>query len=105
MPAARDRNDKHYGGIAPAGSNNEAGCVRVTPENPRRTMLFIQNTGTNAGLVRFEEPIQGDGSDMLFVGGSGILWDRADTVPQSAINVGSLLGTTFAVIEQVGPPQ
>lgn len=98
LPKA-DRTDKHYGEAPAAGTNNPGGSITVTPANPKRIALLIQNTGANPGLVRFEEPIQGDGSDLLFAAGAGLLWDRADTCPVSAINVGSALGTTFAIVE------
>lgn len=97
------RRTKCFGQIVPAGSNTAETSVRVVPGNPERTMLVIQNTGANAGLVRFEEPVQGDGGDILFEAGSGLVWDRAATCPEAAINVGSLLGTTFSITEQVTP--
>lgn len=96
-----DRNEKHYGGLAVAGSNTPQTSVRVAPTNPKRILLMIQNTGANAGLVRFEEPIQGDGSDILFAPGAGLLFDRGDTCPQGAVNVGSSAGTTFTILEGV----
>jgi len=96
-----DRNEKHYGGLAKAGTNNAQTSVRVTAANPKRILLMIQNTGANPGLVRFEEPIQGDGSDMLFESKSGLVFDRSDTCPQGAVNIGSELGTTFMIMEGV----
>jgi len=98
---APDRNEKHYGGLAKAGTDNPQTSVRVTPANPRRIFLMIQNTGANSGLVRLEEPIQGDGSDMLFTTGSGLVFDRETTCPQGAINIGSAAGTTFCIVEGV----
>lgn len=97
--AKADRADKHYGAAPLAGTNNPTGSLRVTPANPKRISLLIQNTGANPGLVRFEEPIQGNGSDLLFAAGAGLLWDKSDACPVSAINVGSELGTSFAIVE------
>lgn len=99
MPAGR--RTKQYVGIAPIGSNTVNNCKRIVPGNPARRMLLIQNTGSNDGLIRFEEPVQGDGGDMLFAAGAGLLWDRSETCPESAINIGSANGTTFCIIEQI----
>lgn len=99
MPAVKKT--MQYRGLAPLGSNTPETSVRVTAGNGARTMLLIQNTGANDGLVHFGEDVHGDGSDILFTAGAGLLWDRETTVPESAINVGSALGTTFLIVEQV----
>lgn len=104
MPAVKaiyPRRTKNYGINARAGSDNPQTCVQVVPNSPNRAMLLIQNTGGNPGVVRFDGPVQGDGSDLLFDAGSGLLFDRADTCPENLIAFGSALGTTFTVLEQV----
>ena len=104
MPAG-DRITMQYGTTLAAGTDTPASSVRISPKAGagRRTLLMIQNTGANPGLVRFGEPILGDGTDLLFTPGSGLLFDRASTCPEGAINLGSNLGTTFAILEQVTP--
>lgn len=94
-----------YGTTLPAGSDTPTTSVRISPKAGagRRTMLMIQNTGLNPGLVRFGEPILGDGTDLLFTPGSGLVFDRSETCPEGAINLGSNLGTSFAILEQVTP--
>ena len=99
MPA--DKATMQYGVTLPGGSNTPATSVRVAAKNARRTLLVIQNTGAQDGLLRFGEPVQGDGTDMLFTAGSGLVWDREMTCPELAINLGSANGTTFTIIEQV----
>lgn len=90
-----------YGVRLEAGTNTPETSVRVAAGNPERTMLLIQNTGANDGLVRFGGPILGDGTDILFTAGSGLLWDREMTCPESSMDFGSALGTTFTITEQV----
>lgn len=103
MPADKNnRRTKQYGIPAISGSNTPETSVRVAPASPNRTMLIIQNTGDNDGMVRFDGAIQGDGTDMLFpAGGAGLVFDRASTCPEAEIWVGSADGTTFSFVEQV----
>lgn len=99
MPAVKKT--VQYRGVCPVGSNNPETSVRIAAGNGARTMLLIQNTGAADGLVHFGEDVQGDGSDILFTPGAGLLWDRETTVPEAAINIGSAAGTTFLIVEQV----
>lgn len=102
MPAASaKRRTKQYGLPVAAGTDNVAGAIRVAPANANRSMLIIQNAGANDGLIRFDSAVQGDGTDMVFAAGSGLVFDRENTCPEAEIWVGSALGTTFTFIEQV----
>lgn len=104
MPAGSDfkkRRTKTYGGIAPVDSNTAQTSVYVAPGNPDRSMLLVQNTGANIGLLRFGGAVLGDGSDTSFDPGAGLLFDRATTCPEASIYIGSVLGTTFSFTEQV----
>jgi hypothetical protein len=104
MPAVKPiypRHTKQYGINCLVGSDTPQNSVNVVPSSPNRSMLMIQNTGPNPGVIRFDGPVQGDESDMLFASGSGLLFDRSDTVPETSISFGSALGTTFCVLEQV----
>lgn len=92
--------ERHYPVLTPAGTDTPSTCVRPLVANDKRTVLFIQNVGGADGLLRFGEPVQGDGTDFLFAPGSGLLWDRW-SCPLSAINLGSNGGTKWAVFEQV----
>lgn len=85
-------NAKQYVGRVGAGARS-----RLAPVNPKRNLLYIQNTGVNAGLFRFENDVQLDGGDILLASGAFVLFDVA--CPIDAINIYSLLGTTFAIIE------
>ena len=76
-----------------------AASTRPVPTNPNRVSLIIQNTGANPGQVRFAEPGQGVGADMLWVAGFIFKWDQADTCPKEAINVSSTLATTWVIVE------
>jgi hypothetical protein len=98
MPAPRT---KQYRGVSAAGSNTPTTSKRISPNTPNRLMLTIQNTGANPGLLHFSEPVQGDGSDILFAVGQILIFDQPGTCPTEAINVGSTLGTTWALLEQV----
>lgn len=73
--------------------------VRPLPSNPNRVSLIIQNTGANPGQVRFAEPNQGVGADMLWVAGFLFKWDQADNCPTEAINLSSVLATTWVIVE------
>lgn len=105
MPANKpgDQSMKHYGAqsVATAAASIEAtGSKRVAPGNPNRTLLLIQNTGANPGFLRFSEACKGDGSDILLAAGSApLVWDQADTCPVEAVNLASILGTTWAINE------
>lgn len=85
-----------------AGSNTPTTSVRFSPEVPNRTFLLVVNTGTNPGLLRLNEPIQGDGTDLpVPAGGQFGPFDIPETCPNSAINLGSALATSWAIIEGV----
>lgn len=60
-------------------------------------MLFIQNTGINAGTFRFENSVQNDGGDVVLASFDSVKFDV--DCPIEALNLYSTLGTTFAVIE------
>lgn len=102
MPAI---SSKQYKVITAAGTATDATSRTAAPQAPNRTMLLIQNTGANPGLVHFGENVQGDGSDFLVASGASLpLWDQADTTPKEKINLGSAAGTTWAILEQVTRP-
>ena len=75
------------------------------PQNPSRCFLYIQNTGANPGLVQFTNRVKGDGSDLLFAPGDTLQFDQYSddgfNGPTEAVNFGSALGTSFAVLEGV----
>lgn len=84
-------------------ANTQPQSVCISAHNPYRTMLMVQNTGAGDLLMRFDSPVLGDGTDILFSVGSqsGILWDRWDTCPESAIYIASIAGTTISITEQI----
>jgi len=95
---------KQYHVIAPANSNTQQTSVIAAPNTANRTFLVIQNTGVNPGFVQFRNAVQNDGSDLLMNAGEILQFDKlfSNDVfngPTEAINVGSALGTTFAIIE------
>lgn len=99
MPAI---STKQFKVITPAGSNTPTTCVAASPAIPGRTLLLIQNTGANPGLVHFKEGVQGDSSD-IEVASKGFvpLFDQVATCPKEKVNLGSILATTWAIVEQV----
>lgn len=78
---------------------------RISPQTDSptsvRVSLIIQNTGVNPGFLHFAEDVQGDGSDLVLAAGEVREWKDARTTPREAVNVASVLGTTWAVIEGV----
>lgn len=95
---------KTYGlklAATPANTNPQSVCISA--HNPYRTMLMVQNTGAGDLLMRFDSPVLGDGTDIVFAANSqsGILWDRWDTCPESAIYIASIAGTTISITEQI----
>ena len=95
---------KTYGltlNATPANTNPQSVCISA--HNPYRTMLMVQNTGAGDLLMRFDSPVLGDGTDILFAAASqaGILWDRWDTCPESAIYIASIAGTSVSITEQI----
>lgn len=102
MPAGKPgtQSIKHYGAVSTANADVAKGSVRVAPASADRTFFTIQNTGANPGLLRFGEPCKGDGSDIVFaINSPPMVWDQADTCPVEAINLASVLGTTWAIAE------
>lgn len=98
MPAI---STKQFKVITPANSNTPTACVAASPAIAGRTLLTIQNTGANPGLLHFKEGVQADGSDIAIPAGGTITYDQADTCPREKVNLGSILATTWAVVEQV----
>lgn len=94
---------KHYGFASLANADVTQGTVRVAPNNPNRTLITIQNTGANPGLLRWGEPCKGDGSDQVIAAGQDKTYDQADTCPVEAINLASIAGTTWAIVEGTTP--
>lgn len=82
-----------------------AGAIRPVPEVSNltfsRTLLVIQNTGVNYGVVHFGEAVQENGSDFIVLAGETLSFTNPDTCPNEAINFQSPDGTTFAVLEGV----
>lgn len=95
------RSTKQFKASSPASATFPAGSQRVSPANDLRTLLVIENTGANPGLVHFKEQVQGDGSDFLVAAGGFLNYQQSDTCPTEAVNIGSTLGTTWAILEQV----
>jgi hypothetical protein len=92
------RRSKHY--LVRA----DAGAVEPTPPvsgNPGRIGLLVQNTGGNLGLLRFNGPPLGDGSDIQLGAGDSFKWEHCETTPTESLNFFSTAGTTFAVLETV----
>jgi hypothetical protein len=75
------------------------------PANPKRVSLIIQNTGANVGYVRFGTSTQGVGLDFEWTAGFLLKWDQADTCPKEGINLSSVAGTTWAIMEGIWPGQ
>lgn len=98
MPAV---NTKQFRVLTPALSNTPTTSVGASPAIAGRTLLTIQNTGANPGLLHFKEAVQGDGSDIAFAAGQIVTFDQAETCPREKVTLGSALPTTWAVIEQV----
>lgn len=98
MPAIRL---KQFKVITPALSNTPATSVAASPAIDGRTLLTIQNTGANPGLLHFKEAVQNDGSDIAIPAGQLVTFDQAETCPREKVNLGSALLTTWAVVEQV----
>lgn len=94
MPALRT---KQYGIVSTAAATS----VRPGPAVPNRRYLMIQNTGANPGLFRFGGSTRGDGSDMLFAAGTGVILSTESVCPIEDLNFSSVLGTTWSVIEGV----
>lgn len=93
---------KQFKVITPAGSNTPQTSVAASPALPGRTLLFVQNNGSNPGVVHFKENVQGDASDITVpAGGSLPVFDQADTCPKEKINLGSALATSWVLLEQV----
>lgn len=98
---ATNTNAKQTRYLVGANSNTPQTSVRGAPQTPGRVALWIQNTGANPGLVQFKNNIQGDGSDFTLNAGAFFPTDLSNPCPTEAINFGSILGTTFAVLELV----
>lgn len=94
MPANKPVS-KQYAVVAEAGIDN----VRASPQTPDRAFLYIQNTGSNPGVLRIADDVRGDGGDIVIVAGASLQWDNPNTTPREALNFASQLGTSFAVIE------
>lgn len=107
MPANKPgvQSIKHYGAVSKAtlAANIPNESERVAPLAPNRTLLVVQNTGANPGLLRFGEPCKGDGTDLVVAAGAFVSWDQADTCPVEAINLVSILGTSWAILEGLTP--
>ena len=98
MPAI---STKQFKVITNAGSNAPQTSVAASPALSGRTLLVIQNTGANPGLLHFREPVQGDGSDILVAAGQLYSFQQSDTCPREKVNLGSAAATTWAILEQV----
>jgi hypothetical protein len=101
LPAnnAVSRQTKTYLGVSQASA--QLVSISPVPTNPRRLGLMIQNTGLNPGFCRFGAPVTGNGSDLLFAPGAVIKWDQSDTVPLESINLASIAGTTWCLMETI----
>jgi hypothetical protein len=75
---------------------------QITPNNPRRNYLLIENTGTEIALIQFDRPT-GDGTEFQLAAGAVKEW--AFKVPIGSINVGAVAaGATTLVIFEGMPP-
>ena len=72
---------------------------RIAPAGVKRLGVSIQNTGLNPGRYRFENAVQLDGGDVTLVPGAKDDYLIPGSCPADAINLYSVLGTTFAIIE------
>lgn len=90
---------KQYAVTSPVGSNTPQTSVQISPNNDRRISLIIQNTGANPGLLQFSNPVKGDGSDLTIAALGILILNQDTTCPTEAINVGSALATTWAILE------
>lgn len=102
MPAANNQRIKQTVIRSAAATNTPETSVRLSPETPGRTFLYIQNTGASPGLLRFAEKVLGDNGDIMVAAGGFVgPFTIPETCPSEAINVGSAAGTTWAIIEGV----
>ncbi len=90
---------RQYLGAAPAGSVATPITTAIAPQNPKRIGLSIQNTGANPLLLQFNNKVKGDGSDLAIAAGVLLHWHTPETCPQGSIHIGSVLGTTCAILE------
>lgn len=88
-------NTKQYVVVCAAAAKSK----RAAPDLKNRMSLYIQNTGANAGLVRFGSDCRGDGGDILLASGNALKWDIPETTPNESLNFMSVAGTTFCVYE------
>lgn len=92
---------KQFQILTPAGSNTPTTSVQASPGIPGRSLLFIQNNGANPGRLHFKETVQNDSTDIIIAAGDTILFDQSDTCPREKVNLGSLLATSWVLLEQV----
>lgn len=71
----------------------------VSPNNPTRIYMRIQNTGANPMFVRFDNNIQLDNGDTIIMPGDAEVFK--DPCPVDRVSYYSALGTTASVIEGV----
>lgn len=89
-------NVQQYAVTAPAGSDQAP--LRSTTANAGRTYFYIQNTGSKLGVFWWDTATPAiAGSAIELLPGDWREW--AVFVPTQAVNFGSQLGTTFAVVE------
>lgn len=106
MPATKLETKQYRAvSIATAAAGFPAASKRLSPQTDSatatRVSLIVQNTGANPGLVHFAEQVQADGSDIVLGAGERLEYKDARTTPREALNLGSILGTTWAIIEGV----
>ena len=75
---------------APVDANGPKG---ISPTNPRRNYLCIQNTGANPLFVGFDKQDNG----YTVYGGEEKEWDQI--IPIDSINLRSPAGTTVVILE------
>jgi hypothetical protein len=94
---------KTYGVVLSPSISTTLESKAVSPDNPCRTMLLIQNTGLGDLLVRFGSPILNDGTDIIFPGNAaaGLLWDKPESCPEATIYISSVNGTSVSITEQI----
>jgi hypothetical protein len=83
-------------------ANAGDGPVNPLAKNPRRNYLYIRNNGLNAGNFWFDQATDSGQSISLAPGAS---WEpQGSKVPIDRVYFQSAAGTTFGVIEGLGPP-
>ena len=95
-------NAKQYGGTAPlTGSSGQKQAI--TPTNPIRSGLRIQNTGANNLRVMFGRPTTGAADDYII--NPGATGEFRDPCPVESIYLSCVAATSYCILEENEPDQ